>query len=560
MDFMQKLSLVFLSFIKQHRTECVAYGLFIGLAILGLCVHEPAYDEAQAWMIAKTATWHDLLFFIPLHEGHPPFWHLLLAVPARAGVSWHTAATLLGLGFMLVNGFLLFFKAPFARWVRCLLPFSYFLFFQYGIIVRPYAPMMTIILLLALYFPQKDKRPSLFITLLALLCMCHLFGVAIACGITMAWLWELKQGKSWKQYVRFIHKDARFHKMLILLLWALFVLNFLYEPGGSIAQAINTKSYVRQIIYILFAMPAEAVLTNLDNSLHITETLLPWPGLLGTAAVGLLLWVVTAWVLPRKRALYLLLPYLCVGALMVVYSSCHHIGIMLLLFIWYFWINLAQEPLRCPPQKPVRTLLGALLGFILFIPLGWTVHVLYQDYKLNIFDGRKLVRFLEQYNLTHELIFSMWTMTPTDKENVYRINPNLQPISVLANMYLPRNIIANFHNGENRGYLENYCPSPAKTFHILKQWEAKGIPTVLLNSAPVSYLFRQPDLYTHYHAALLNKEYRLWKFNPPEITPHAVYLHDTLWEKYKDQIIKQAAPPQLPADASSIKLHLQKEL
>ncbi len=555
---MKQWMIAFSTFVKQHRPECMGYILFIGLAVFGLWVHEPAYDEAQAWMIAKTATWHDIFLLIPLYEGHPPFWHLLLAVPAKLGVSWHAAATGLGLLFMLANGFLLFFKAPFPRWVRCLLPFSYFLFFQYGIFVRPYTPLMTLLFLLAMYFPQKDKRPSLFIGLLALLCMCHLFGIAIAGGIVLAWLWEIKNGRSWKNYLLALYKDARFHKMFILLLWVIFIANLLVDPDGNIYQAIYTVSYVRQAIYVLLAMPAEAVLTNLDNSVHVTTALLPWAGLLGTACTGLLLWVLTLVFLPRKRILYLVLPYLCVSAIMLFYSSCHHIGVMLVLFIWYFWINLSQDPPQTNRPVWLCMLAKALLVLSLIIPISWTGHVLYQDYKLNLFDGQKIVDFLEKYNLTNEVIFAAWTMDHKG-DSRYETNPNLQPMSVLVNMYLPRNLIANFHNGENKGYLDNYCPSPKNTFRLFQQWVDKGIPTVLLNPAPVSYLFKQPDLYKQYKAALLTKEYRLWKLNTPLVNPMAVYLHDDLWEKYKDQIIKEAAPSHIPQGVTRLHINLVKE-
>ena len=111
---------------------------------MGHATHEITYDEAQAWQIAKTASWKDILLLIPFYEGHPPFWHLLLAGPAKLGLSWHTVYAILGMGCMIASGLLLFFKAPFPRWVLCLLPFNFFLFYQYGIIVRPYALMMLL--------------------------------------------------------------------------------------------------------------------------------------------------------------------------------------------------------------------------------------------------------------------------------------------------------------------------------------------------------------------------------------------------------------------------------
>ena len=78
-----------LSFYKQHRAECLCLLLFVVLALIGLVSHEITYDEAQSWQIARTAPWKDILLLVPMYEGHPPFWHLLLAGPAKLGASWH---------------------------------------------------------------------------------------------------------------------------------------------------------------------------------------------------------------------------------------------------------------------------------------------------------------------------------------------------------------------------------------------------------------------------------------------------------------------------------------
>ena len=69
--------------------------LHVGVVIL-YCVlhfvighyHEPWFDEAQAWQIAKCASIKEILFKIPHYEGHPPLWHLILAIPAKLGVPY----------------------------------------------------------------------------------------------------------------------------------------------------------------------------------------------------------------------------------------------------------------------------------------------------------------------------------------------------------------------------------------------------------------------------------------------------------------------------------------
>ena len=251
------------SFIKQHRAECICFALYIGLALFGAYFHEATYDESQSWQIAKTASWHDIVLLIPMYEGHPPFWHLFLAIPAKLGIHWHITYAIIGLICMVTSGFLIFFKAPFPRWVRCLLPFNFFLFYRYGIVVRPYCIMLVLLLLLALFFPQKDKRPGLFVGLLIALCMCHVFGIAIAGGITLAWLWEIKAKRTWKEYLPALFKDKRFHYMLgMLALVIAIALLFVIPRNEYNFVATHASSPLRQLIYTFLALPADAVLTS----------------------------------------------------------------------------------------------------------------------------------------------------------------------------------------------------------------------------------------------------------------------------------------------------------
>ena len=308
-------SAAIVSFIKQHLAECICLLLLIVLALIGVSYHEFTYDEAQAWQIARTASWKDIVLFIPVFEGHPPFWHLLLAVPAKLGFSWHVVYGILGFAGLLASACLLLFKSPFPRWVRCLLPFNFFLFYQYSIVVRPYCLIMPIIFLLALFFPQKDKRPGLFVGLLAALCACHLYGIAIAGGITLAWLWQMREGRPWRTYIPALLKDRRFHYLLGLLAFVVLITAIIVTPrAGETFSPTHATVLWKQIVYIFLAMPADAVLTDLNSFMLSYIVSLPVKGLLLTAGLGLLLWVATFVFFPRKKILFFYERGLCTSS------------------------------------------------------------------------------------------------------------------------------------------------------------------------------------------------------------------------------------------------------
>lgn len=536
-----------LAFVKQHKIEVFCFALFIILAILGHATHEITYDEAQAWQIAKTASWKDILLLIPFYEGHPPFWHLLLAGPAKLGLSWHTVYAFLGMGCMIASGLLLFFKAPFPRWVRCLLPFNFFLFYQYGIIVRPYALMMLLMLLLAYFFPQKDQKPGLFVALLSALCMCHVYGIAIAGGITLAWLWQMRAARPWKEYLCSLCKDKRLRYMLGMLALVIVILvDITFQRAGSTFKPMHSKHLWQHLIYLFFAMPADAVITDLNSYIRSYIVLFPWLYLLLTSALGLLLWVVTWLFFPRKKILFLLLPYICLVCVMAHYFSCHHVGLALLLFIWYLWITLAEDaPLTRWPSI-IKTLATGLLGLALSVPVVWNLGCLYNDITIKTFTGEDIVSFLKKYHLTDEVIFSTWELSITnakDNEGHNRpgvvTSPNMQPLALLLNVFLERNIIANFNNGDpDTGYLKNeVLITPEQRVKVFEQWAPKGLPMVTIDMPVLDVVFSsKEDLNHYYRVAYVAPFYHLWKLQKTKDTFY-IYLHEKLWSKYGPQIL-----------------------
>ena len=527
-----------LPFIKQRRVEYICFAFFMLLACVGFCTHEMWYDEAQAWQIARTAPINDILFLIPHYEGHPPFWHLLLAIPAKLGSPWQWSVGIIGFLFMIANGALIFFKAPFPRWVRCLLPFSYFLFYQYGIIVRPYSALTLVMLLLALYFPQKDKRSTLYVVLLAALCMCHIFGIAIAGGITLAWLWELKNHRPWKEYLSALCKDVRFHKMLGLLGFVIILFILMHQTNGFLsAYLAYTRSLFKQLLYVFFAMPADAVLTNSVDSIQIINHAFTWPNLLVACIVGACLWGMLFTFLSRKYILYLVLPYLCLAGILIHYCSRHHIGIALVLVIWYAWITLKAFPALNPVSEKIKRLAHGFLALVLIVPAGWSLYALYVDYKLLLFPGQPSVDFLNKYHLTHKLIFTSWNIKSSG-QNIFVREVNSLPQATMLNVYMPYNMIANFRDGNSQAYNINSISTPQQTAQLLKQMRSKGLPDVLIGAVDLPLIYDDdPDVLKNYRAALVTFIYIPWKFDRPQSEELPIYLHQDLWNQLKQQMM-----------------------
>lgn len=123
---------------KNNTAEIICFLLYCIGVIFITIFHEPWYDEFQAWEISK-ASLHDILFFIPHYEGHPPLWHLILKIFSSLNFNPEIGIRIPNLLFMFGAVWLLVFKSPFPKAVKLTLPFTYFLFYQYGVLSRPYS-------------------------------------------------------------------------------------------------------------------------------------------------------------------------------------------------------------------------------------------------------------------------------------------------------------------------------------------------------------------------------------------------------------------------------------
>ena len=526
------------SFIKTHLAEVTAFGLFIILWMFGCYVHEPWYDELHAWLIAKDAPLGEIVFFLPHIEGHPPFFHLLLALPAKLGIAWQWGLRIGNL-CSIAAAYLLIFKSPFPRWIRVTLPFSFFLFYQFSVIARPYSILMLLLFLLAYYFPQKDKRPGLFTSLLGGLCACHLLGLVIACGITLAWLFEIKASQPWGQFFKNLRKDPRFHAMLWLLAWALLLTALLY-PTLSITNftANATVPGYQRLFYVLFLAPADTVVTNLLSSgylVHMQASFIEYTNaFLISSLAFVLLWLG----LPRKKILYFVFPYLLTALIMVFCCFRHHLGILLLLFIWYAWISLPSKTYPAIAHHPVFkkvTRLFLILGIV--ISVAWTVCALVGDAKYPVTDGAEFTQFMKEHHLSNKRVFVDWFHPEKfpKSEDLTLLNFN-QPII----FYMGKNIFSNFEFPAHSTYNIRFSIPPEDTPFYLQYWRSQGKPDILLGDVPLHRIFpeeKTPIL--DYTIVYQFKEYNIWKFDPPSSGILNVYVRNDLLDKYNLHGIKE---------------------
>ena len=78
--------------VKGRSLECIALVFYCVGHMLMFLVHEPWFDEALAWLIARDSSIYEILFVTPHYEGHPSLWHLILVPFAKLGAPYELSS------------------------------------------------------------------------------------------------------------------------------------------------------------------------------------------------------------------------------------------------------------------------------------------------------------------------------------------------------------------------------------------------------------------------------------------------------------------------------------
>jgi hypothetical protein len=170
----------------------ILFGLLVIYNTIRLFRHAMWRDELQAFMLtAASHTPLDLLARVQ-YENHPAVWYLLLWVVTRFTTDpffVQVTQLLCALGLWV----LIWRVAPFRPYEKLLLLLSYFLFWEYFIVSRPYA-LMTLLgfgfIALRVNHPEQRFWPWV---LLALLANTTLFGAIWSAGLAAFFLLQERQ-------------------------------------------------------------------------------------------------------------------------------------------------------------------------------------------------------------------------------------------------------------------------------------------------------------------------------------------------------------------------------
>lgn len=510
--------------------EMIVLLLYMVLHVVISFFHEPWYDEAVAWQIAKYEPIKDILWEVPHYEGHPPLWHLVLVPFAKLGVPYEFSLMIVSLFFATATVFCILWKSPFPRAIKLLMPFTYFIFYQYGVISRPYCMMMLAFVLLAITYKTRDEKPGRYVLSLAFLCLTSAYGLIIAGGISAVWVLKIIYDNYVMAGLRRIWQDRRLQYLFVLLIFAcLLILEIL--PKENTFAIINRQlqkskgeenGILLRLFYTMFVLPIDCILTNSLKDMFLLYAEIDLvSGTLAAVIMFCLFGICVKKIKKRICILEIVLPYILFsGFAAFVYFSRHHSGIALLYFGYVAWWLIVEKDICIKQEKKRKIeLYGNIkwlcIGICLIISLFWTCGACFQEIQGTYAIGRKEAGFIKKYNLDNYKIMVPWHIWYQDKEKkkVKRIDTNHRPYVTNILPYFDKNIFYNYTvDDPSEMYTTHVIATQSQVENSLQEWKKKGKPEVLIGQPQIGMLYDYSELnYNDYTLVYNEKIEPIWK-------------------------------------------------
>ncbi len=342
-----------MKFAGRESAAALVTALFAAIVFATISKHEPWADEAQSWLLARDNPLPDLLFRALRYEGSPGLWHLINWVASHAGLPYASINWIAG-AFATGGIYLLMRLAPFPLLLRVLLPFTFFLSYQYAVIARNYVLAPALCFGIAWVIRERPEKYLLLAVLGGLLANVSSHGFLVAVCFLAAFAWIHRRKIDWRRAVPGVVLFAGF---CLLAAWS--------------ARPAPDFGFVTVQAASLPRAGGGRVFHKLWRALEVLT--LPFAGSVwaGLAALGLICWA------GRRNLLYLLPVPVLLVFFATVYVAPWHTGMMFVAAVAGLWIV-------WPARMPKLVTAGLCLMALAQIP--WTWHAVRADWR-EPYDG-----------------------------------------------------------------------------------------------------------------------------------------------------------------------------
>jgi len=447
----------FINSIKKNWLLNLVFFIYVISISVVIFKHEPWADEAQAWLLARDSSLFGLMFKNLHYEGHPPLWYLILMLPSR--FLPYRAISIISAIIAITCIYIFLHYSPFPKVIKLLFPFSYFVFYQYGVIARSYVLLPILFFLIAKVYKDKTNKIYQFTALVCLLANVSIYSTMVSLSIMLVHLIDLIKSRS-DLDKKAIMKQVKAY-IAFAIIMALIVIQLWQPEDSSFARGFNLN------VQRFFQLSSDVLNEATTEVIYIS-------------ALVLIISLIWFWQ-NRLLLLYLISTLAVLSLFSTKYYNSWHQGIIFLVWAFVMWISFEEQnhkrfnklsgltPLENSTllnsesnkvlfsngvtRKLVILSILLVLGFQIF----WAVSASVSDFNGTYSAGEAIAKYIKTNKLEDKKIYatSFWSTT---------ILP-----------YFDKNIFANHNNGEK----------PAFWFWMLNNKRIENLETILKD---------QPDL------------------------------------------------------------------
>lgn len=544
--------------------QLLAFVLYIAIIAIVMCFHEPWFDEAQSWLIARDSPIASIFSVRTHYEGHPPFWNLLLAIAAKNGVPYEFGIKGIQLVCASLLGAWLIFKSPFkhaSSLATFLIPFTYFACFQYGVTSRPYALLCLSLLVAAHYWNSADSKTSSACKLaisLMFMCLLSVYGIAFAAGFTIAWIWRVFSKNISEACSKACNKacnktfnfSAIFHaikttiasNLAQLISWGLIAifgvanLALAWPAKNAFATraTIDGNSTIAKCFAFIFVMPSESMFTSFYGDISMRRMPFDFLPIAICTLFSLAIWAFAIRIAKRRKLLaVLVIPYLVLTIVAVRYFTLHHAGLIFVFLLSVLWISHIKEPLsskdipaifvkiaptkfRFIKNKALK--INVLISIILAPSLIWNAFACVNDILFDYSPSRAVAQYISSNHLQNKRFVASWLHNYEQVDDSGNVISHEEAdthqyswLLVGANPYFSKNLIDCAY--KNKTFITNESSSAKQQEKELAACAAKGEPEFFVSesSQPWYYFLALNYNISHYKAHAVSNVKTSWK-------------------------------------------------
>lgn len=431
--------------------------------------HEPWSDESQSWAIAKYASYHDMLFFLGHGEGHPPLWWIYLSLFAKIGVPYELGLKMASIILNVIFSLLLLIKVKIPVLIKFSVPFTYFFFYQYGVISRCYSILILSLVLLAIFWNDRNIKPYKTSFSLILLSLSSAYGLVISFALALLWVYELLK-KSFKDcndknffFIHLIKYNKKQINALLMLLFSSVITVVLLFPTNDPYALVDEKknTLLFRIFYMLIIEPIDSLFfisEYIDTELYSYSP--DYYSLIVGSFIAIIFYLTLFfWPKARNMRRFIILPHIILSIIAATtFYWSHHIGITTSLFLfWYIicytktdtpyvnsnslFLKKAEIWMDSSEGQIIQRIYWLIPTFIIIISIKWSIDSSFSDIKYNYSANREIYNTIIDIGGKNSKILTSDIASATsylgDNNNVYKLYVNDHYMSFAVNNLTP---------------------------------------------------------------------------------------------------------------------------